>query len=272
MLTFDIYVPTETERQIVISEFLANPVSDDTAHHFNPMNREFPPEARRVPVEDEFIELVNLGSEAVDLAGWTLSDSTKVRHRFPNPTALAAHRSVVVYGASLTGSDPRLTSDTITQPASESATSGLGLNNGGDRIELRNVEGRLIRRIQYTDLDEVSGSLTRASLSHGEFIDHTLADSRSTSPGTHFDGQAFVPDATGGEPRARIRIQKSAADTVEIRWPAAAGMPYTVWGSPNISGPFQSEVSDLIFPDGNGRYESEVGIGSPHHFWRISTP
>ena len=41
------------------------------------------------PVADEFLEIVNIGSETANLSGWTVSDGTGVRFTFPAGTAVA---------------------------------------------------------------------------------------------------------------------------------------------------------------------------------------
>src|SRR5687767_12512437 len=45
----------------------------------------------------EFVELVNLSGDDVDLSGWTISDSLKVRHVFPPGVVLPRGEALVVY-------------------------------------------------------------------------------------------------------------------------------------------------------------------------------
>ena len=59
-----------TSSPVILNEILANEPGSSTS--------------------GEFIELVNTGSSAVDLSGWTLSDSSSVRHTFAGGTQLAA--------------------------------------------------------------------------------------------------------------------------------------------------------------------------------------
>ncbi len=49
-------------------------------------------------ISGEFVELVNSGTAAVDLSGWTVSDDTGVRHTFASGTSLAAGASRTVFG------------------------------------------------------------------------------------------------------------------------------------------------------------------------------
>ncbi|HZI12283.1 MAG TPA: lamin tail domain-containing protein, partial [Myxococcus sp.] len=52
-------------------------------------------------VNGEFVELVNAGTAAVDLSGWTVADAASTRHTFPAGTSLAAGGVVVVFGGAV---------------------------------------------------------------------------------------------------------------------------------------------------------------------------
>ena len=81
-LEWDIYVPSAPEQQVAVTEFLANPTSKTTDGHYNPLHRETPSGSNRISVEDEFVEIANLGQAEVDLAGWSLSDAVALRSIF----------------------------------------------------------------------------------------------------------------------------------------------------------------------------------------------
>ena len=49
-------------------------------------------------VTREFIELVNTGTVAANLSGWTISDALSVRHTFASGTLLAPGAVLVVFG------------------------------------------------------------------------------------------------------------------------------------------------------------------------------
>ena len=70
-LAWDVYVPSEAEQQVAITEFLANPTGKTTAVHYNPLHRETPSDSNVLSVEDEFVEIANLGQADVDMAGWS---------------------------------------------------------------------------------------------------------------------------------------------------------------------------------------------------------
>lgn len=80
--------------------------------------------------DDEFVEIVNVGSVAVDLAGWSLRDSTDVRHVFADTVSLRLEPGefLTIFG----GGDPTGIGG-IVVTASEGS---LSLNNGGDRVTI----------------------------------------------------------------------------------------------------------------------------------------
>ncbi|HJO54052.1 MAG TPA: DUF5689 domain-containing protein, partial [Verrucomicrobiota bacterium] len=110
-LAWDVYVPSEAEQQVAITEFLANPTGKTTASHYNPLHRETPSDSSRINVEDEFIEIANLGQVDVDLADWSVSDAVALRSNFYEGDVLAKRGAVIVYGGRLSGSEPVLGDD-----------------------------------------------------------------------------------------------------------------------------------------------------------------
>ena len=186
-----VYVPTATEQQVVITEFLANPTATSTNAHFNPLGRlEIPTES--ITLYDEFIELVNLSGTTVDLVNWSLSDSLNVRHRFYVSTPLVSSNAAVVYGGPLNGFLPSLPDGVYSEPASEGA--GVALNNDGDTIVLRNADGNIVSRIVYSGTDLApDGSVHRGPNARGTFQAHrALAADAAWSPGTQPDGKAWT--------------------------------------------------------------------------------
>ncbi len=84
-------------------------------------------------VNGEFVELVNSGTAAVDLSGWTLSDAAGLRHTFASGTSLAAGRALVIYGGA-SGIPSGI-------PAVAASTGSLNLSNSGDTVTLKNSAG-----------------------------------------------------------------------------------------------------------------------------------
>ena len=102
--------------QIIINEILPNPAGSDN--------------------EDEFVELKNIGSEAIDLASWTISDNTDNDYTISSEdfisTEILPNDYFVIY---------RL-------------VSGLSLNNSGDIVELIQPNNNVLQIVEYQDSAE----------------------------------------------------------------------------------------------------------------------
>ncbi len=145
-------------------------------------------------VSGEFVELVNPGSSAVDLSGWTISDSASTRHTFAGGTSLAAGAALVVFGgASAIGGLPN---------AVAASTGTLGLSNSGDTVTVKNSSGTVVSTTTYTSslsgTDGVSMNRNPDGSSSGSFVLHTSVASASRSPGKRADGTDFGGGGTGG--------------------------------------------------------------------------
>jgi endonuclease/exonuclease/phosphatase family metal-dependent hydrolase len=138
-------------------------------------------------VAGEAIELVNIGSAAVDISGWTLSDATQVRHVFAAGTTLQPGKAIAVFGAA--SAIPRKLTNAVA-----ASTGGLSLNNGGDTVTLRDASSALKDSFAYTSaLSGTDGvSMNRSpDGSTGPFVLHTTISSLQSSPGTRADGTAW---------------------------------------------------------------------------------
>ena len=158
---------------VFINEVLANEPGSDTA--------------------GEFVEVVNTGSGAADLSGWTVLDSTGVRHTFAAGTSLAAGRAVVVFGAAA-GIPSGLTN------AVASSTGTLGLGNSGDTVILRNSGGTQVDAVTYSSslssTDGVSMNRSPDGTSTGAWVLHTALGSLLASPGKRANGSDFGGGST----------------------------------------------------------------------------
>jgi hypothetical protein len=92
--------------------------------------------------DDEFVEIVNVSGQAIDLSGMTLSDGAAVRHTFPAGTNLPALGLIVVFGG---GTPSGVFGGAVVQVAS---TGTLGLNNTGDTLILRR-DTTVIDQVSY---------------------------------------------------------------------------------------------------------------------------
>jgi len=254
-LAWDIYVPSEAEQQVAITEFLANPTSKTTAAHYNPLHRETPSGSNVLSVEDEFIEIANLGQADVDLDGWSISDAVALRSNFYEGDILAKRGAVIVYGGRSSGSEPVLGEGILALPATE-GTGGLGLNNSGDTITLRNADGHVIDRIKFGKPTS-KGSMTRDPGLNGEFADHSTVADAAVSAGTWPSGAPFTEDAVVDIPE--IIISASLADgELILGWEASPAARYTVKSSNSVTGPYTPVGKKLKFDDSAGSFSTKA--------------
>ncbi|WP_225414331.1 lamin tail domain-containing protein [Stigmatella hybrida] len=138
-------------------------------------------------VNGEFVELVNPGSTAVSLAGWTLSDAASVRHTFPSGTTLAAGAALVVFGGA-SGIPSGI-------PAVAASTGTLGLSNSGDTVTVKNSAGTVVDTATLSSAlcgtDGVSANRSPDGSSSGAFVLHTGLAGTGSSPGKRASGAGF---------------------------------------------------------------------------------
>jgi hypothetical protein len=171
--------PEPTGPAVILNEVLADPPMELAGDANGDGVRSF--------ADDEFVELVNVSDQAVELQGWTLSDGVRVRHTF-GAVSLAPGQALVVFG----GGDPA----TFTlAPAAEGALvfvaeGGLGLTNTGDTVTLADAGGDTVDRLAYDGEGGNDRALCRATDADPEasFIPHP---GQAFSPGTRQDGSAF---------------------------------------------------------------------------------
>ncbi len=114
--------------------------------------------------DDEFIEIFNTSGTDLNISFWTLEDLTKVRHTFPNGTVVPKEESIVLFG-----SGTPITVPGLVQMAS---SGGLGLNNSGDTITIKNANGDLVLVESYPSAGN-NQSIARNDDINGNFVDHS---------------------------------------------------------------------------------------------------
>jgi hypothetical protein len=81
---------------------------------------------------DEFVEVVNSGTTALNVGGFTISDATQIRFTFPTGKMIPAGEAAVIFGGGTpTGSFGNASANGLVFTA---LSGGLSLNNGGDTI------------------------------------------------------------------------------------------------------------------------------------------
>lgn len=266
--TLRVYVPGVAERALVLSEFLANPTSDPTAAHFNPLSRESP--SAKTAAEDEYLEWVNNSTATLDLSGWTIADAVRTRHLFPTNFTLAAHSAMIVYGGP-TNNPPRL--DIPTVFASESA-SGMALNNTGEEtILLRNARGELLQRIVYEGRElSDTGSLSRWPDLNGCFLPQSELGAHAVTPGRQWDGSLYSSEVEPQPPQPILRVRFNELRQCVLEWDAVETCSYQVWKANTLAGPFESIQADLVFGDGHGSFTDTDIAQETSRYYRVSTP
>jgi Lamin Tail Domain/IPT/TIG domain len=176
---------------LIINEYLADPPGSAATDLIGDANGD----GTRSSSQDEFIEILNRTSEAIDISGFKLSDADSVRHVFAAGTIVPPFEVVVVFG----GGRPRGSFGNATEEhlVFTASSGGLSLNNGGDTITLADPQGRVIQQLKFGSAQGGAGqSINRDPDGNGATFDlHTQVahdTSRLFSPGTRADGAAFA--------------------------------------------------------------------------------
>jgi endonuclease/exonuclease/phosphatase family metal-dependent hydrolase len=139
-------------------------------------------------VTGEFVEVVNVGTGALDLSGWTVSDAASLRHTFPSGTTLAAGAAVVVFAGA--AGVPAGTPGAVI-----ASTGSLGLSNSGDTVTLKNAAGTAVDTAvlssSLSGTDGVSANRSPDASAGGAWVLHTSVSGLTSSPGRRASGAAF---------------------------------------------------------------------------------
>ena len=136
----------------------------------------------------EFVEIFNGTSASVNLAGFTISDATGVRHTFAAGTTLDVGRALVVFGGA-SAIPGGLTN------AVAASTGSLNLGNSGDTVTLKNSGGTTVNSFTYPSslagTDGVSMNRSPDASASGSFVLHNTLSSLTSSPGMRVNNTAF---------------------------------------------------------------------------------
>lgn len=178
--------------QLTINEIHADPVSDISGDANN--------DGFRDSGDDEFIEIINLGDNAICLAGWSITDSSnKKRHVFPIGTSLAKGQTIVIFG----GGVPRGNfGGAIVQWAGHGGL--LSLTNSGDVLSILDDNDQLAMQISWGDCGgetcasehinfslSINQSVVRWPELNGSWVEHNSVSNQLFSPGTRVDGSVW---------------------------------------------------------------------------------
>ncbi len=176
--SYTLTIQNDEVSPLVINEFLADPA--DPAGDANG-------DGTRDEDEDEFVEIVNTGSSAIDISGYTISDAGSVRHIFDAATSLPAGQSITVFGGGTPTNIPGLTAT--------ASSNLLSLNNTGDTITLSDDNGTEVTTVTYGGEGNDNQSLARSPNLTGAFVKHTTIVTNSVpfSPGQSNDDGGSLP-------------------------------------------------------------------------------
>ncbi|MEP4093343.1 lamin tail domain-containing protein [Reichenbachiella sp.] len=214
---------------LLINEIHADPASD--------ISGDANGDGIRNSSHDEFIEIVNIGSDAADLAGYQVYDANsqyQLRHVFPTGSTLAPGQAVVLFGG---GTPAGTFGNSLVQTAS---TGALGITNTSEIIEVRDAAGNLVAtHISGSEAND-NQSVTRSSdwLGTAPLVKHSSTTHSSGSlysPGAQVNGSDFgAPIAAFSTDLTDIAAGQSVSFTdlsiahpYQWHWSFAGGTPAT---------------------------------------------
>ena len=143
--------------------------------------------------EDEFIELLNTGSQPLDVSGWKVYDASALssgtpRHVFPAGSVIPSGTALVLFGG---GTPTGSFGGAVVQTTS---TGAMNLNNAGDLLTITDAQDSVMITFDVAPYsDNPNESYTRSPDITGEFVQHSTVGSGTLlfSPGTRLDGSPF---------------------------------------------------------------------------------
>ena len=144
--------------------------------------------------EDEFIELVNVSNENIDISGYEFYDNENLatgmpNHVVPPGTVIFPQKAYVVFG----GGNP--TGNFGNAIVHTSSASEFNLNNSGDTLTIKNDIGQdiLYFYINSNISANPDESYNRSSDVNfcDDFVQHSTVSNVLFSPGTKLDGTSF---------------------------------------------------------------------------------
>lgn len=206
-------VATPQSAVLVINEYLADPAGSSAGDLAGDANGD----GVRSASQDEFVELLNGGSEPLDVGGFTISDATQVRFTFPAGAVVPVGEAVVVFG----GGAPTGAFGNAAQNGLVFVASGLNLNNGAESIVVKDNTGAEVARRDYPAADgSANQSLTLDPGGSGTYVRHSMAagsGGRLFSPGAQVNGDAFTPTPHISQINPQQVLQSDEAFDLEVQ-------------------------------------------------------
>ena len=141
--------------------------------------------------DDEFVEIYNNSGAALDISGYKLNDGFGEKHVFTKGTIIPKGGTIVVFG----GGTPTNIAGLV-----QVASSGLGLNNGGDTVTIFNASDVTIASETFGGDAGNNQSIAREPDFTGAFVEHSTIATNAIqfSPGKdNTDNIPFIKTWTG---------------------------------------------------------------------------
>jgi len=165
---------------------------------------EYLPQTRDIPgsttpdYDQQFVELVNAGTTAVDLGGWKLHDANSqagidpTRHEFPPGTMIQPGKAYVVYSGP-TAVPVGATNATFASGGGLYFNRGVNQGSSGDTVYLVRPDNTVQDSAGYQDTTKgISYNRSPDGSATGTWVPHTrLSPGVEASPGQRVDGTAF---------------------------------------------------------------------------------
>lgn len=195
-------LPEATPRVPQIGDLVINEVLADPPSTGGDANKD----GTRVAEDDEFVELVNVSADPLDLGGIEIWDKSAKTFTFPAGTVLQPGKAVVVFGwQTATGipgpvgtgaANSNFCGAQVFVTASAPSAGGLKLSNSSDAVQVKGLGGTVLSRLDWGGTGQVQGdrdtSMVRDPDKTGNHVLHTTANSSLVfSPGCKVDGTAF---------------------------------------------------------------------------------
>jgi hypothetical protein len=183
--------------QLIINEVLYDPSNSGLAGDANG-------DSVYSQTEDEFIEFLNVGTQALDVSGYQILDDSALNtvvYTIPNGIIIPPNGALVVFG----GGKPRgLFGNAIVLA---DTGEGLSLNNSGEIIIVKNAAGQNILRFDSDALsNNPNESYTRNPDITGLFVQHASVNGKLFSPGTKVNGAPFIQSV---DKKVRFKVDMS---------------------------------------------------------------
>jgi hypothetical protein len=141
--------------------------------------------------QDEFIELVNIGTSALNVSGYQIWDDTLIGtavYTIPNGTIIPPQGALIIFGG---GTPIGLFGGAIVLVDNDST--GLSFANSGEKIAIKNNTGTTILTFDSDALsNNPNESYTRNPDLTGSFVQHASINTLKFTPGKKVNGDNFI--------------------------------------------------------------------------------